>query len=319
MESGESLAEVEAEVTREARGKAPYTVDIDALAPVHVIGFGAHGGVWLAVDSKTGRKCAVKQVRKGRAIEYTMAKAATRALTERGALISVCGHPFITTCYATFQNETSLFFALELAPQGDLFMLLEQHPDGLPEMSVRFYCACVALALKWVHAQGWVSRDVKLKNILVDSRGYALLCDFGVAARRVKGETGPASSDEWPAFDWWALGISLTELLAESPTSQAARSFLTSLLPSHFGSHRSFINVQAQPWLDGVAWEAMLRREVEPPPLEGSSAPEIAAHELTEKEVMRIHPYDRARWDPIFAPFGPYRRQPWRVGGGLTV
>jgi hypothetical protein len=156
----DSLAVVETEVSCKVRGKAPSMVDVEALTPLRAIGVGGQGGVWLAVDPKSGIRCAVKQVRKGRLAKLPH-KAATRALTEREALIDVCGHPFITTCYATFQNDSSLFFALELAPHGDLFGVLEQFPYGLPEVNARFYCICVALALKWVHAQGWVYRDVK--------------------------------------------------------------------------------------------------------------------------------------------------------------
>ena len=81
-------------------------------------------------------------------------------------------HPFITTCYECFQNASSLFFAMELAPGGDLFGLLDMFPHGLQETQARFYVMCVALALRHVHAHGWVYRDVKLENVLIDSDGY---------------------------------------------------------------------------------------------------------------------------------------------------
>ena len=157
-------------------------------------------------------------------------KAATRALTEREALNDVSGHPFITDCYATFQNASSLFFALELAPAGDLFGLLDTHPNGLPEVQARFYSCCVALALRHVHSRGWVYRDVKLENVLIDGDGYVKICDFGFAKKTATTRTyTKCGTDEYAppevvsgrgrscAADWWALGILLHEMLTGRP------------------------------------------------------------------------------------------------------
>ena len=142
------------------RKAAIPAVDIEALDVVRPIGMGGQGGVWLGVDPASGLMMAVKQIRKGR-LTMLPKKAMTRALTERECLLEVGYHPFITTCYASFQNESSLFFALELAPAGDLFGLLDMHPTGLAEQHARFYCTNIALALRHVHAHGWVYRDVK--------------------------------------------------------------------------------------------------------------------------------------------------------------
>ena len=181
------------------------------------------------MDPSSGIRCAVKQIRKGR-LSALPRKAATRALVEREALLEVGKHPFITTCYAAFQNESSLFFALELAPGGDLFGLLDMHPTGLPEVQARFYVTCVALALRHVHAHGWVYRDVKLENVLIDADGYVKICDFGFAKKAATTRTfTKCGTDEYAppevvsgrgrscAADWWALGILLHEMLTGRP------------------------------------------------------------------------------------------------------
>ena len=36
-------------------------------------------------------------------------------------------------------------------------------------------------ALEYVHAQGYLHRDVKPENIVLNNRGYAKLTDFGIA------------------------------------------------------------------------------------------------------------------------------------------
>jgi serine/threonine protein kinase len=62
--------------------------------------------------------------------------------------------------------------------------LLHAIPSGrLGEGAARFYSACVALALDHIHACGFLYCDVKLENVLLDSRGYAKLCDFGLAKK----------------------------------------------------------------------------------------------------------------------------------------
>ena len=67
----------------------------------------------------------MKQIRKGR-LSALPRKAATRALTEREALNDVTGHPFITECYATFQDATSLFFA-SISSSAPVIAKLDMH------------------------------------------------------------------------------------------------------------------------------------------------------------------------------------------------
>ena len=53
----------------------------------------------------------------------------------------------------------------------------------IPEDWARFYCAELVLALDAVHAMGYVHRDVKPDNMLLDARGHLKLADFGTCMR----------------------------------------------------------------------------------------------------------------------------------------
>lgn len=46
------------------------------------------------------------------------------------------------------------------------------------ERAIRFWMAELACALRYVHSQGIVHRDVKPDNVLLDSEGHVHLADF---------------------------------------------------------------------------------------------------------------------------------------------
>ena len=241
---GPDLDELTDELIATRRAAMPK-LDIEVLDVVRPLGMGGQGGVWLGVDPTSGIRMAIKQIRKGR-LTMLPKKAMTRALTERECLHDVGHHPFITNCFATFQNDSSLFFCLELAPGGDLFGLLDTQPNGLPEHQARFYCSCIALALRHVHAHGWVYRDVKLENVLIDADGYIKICDFGFAKKAATSRTfTKCGTDEYAppevvsgrgrtcAADWWALGILLHEMLTGRPPFEGSSAEEVGALHAH--------------------------------------------------------------------------------------
>ena len=64
---------------------------------------------------------------------------------------------------------------------GDIVSLMSRYE--IPEDWARFYCAELVLALDAVHGMGYVHRDVKPDNMLLDARGHLKLADFGTCMR----------------------------------------------------------------------------------------------------------------------------------------
>lgn len=53
----------------------------------------------------------------------------------------------------------------------------------MPEEWVRFYAAELVLAVDAIHEMGYVHRDVKPDNMLLDSKGHLKLADFGTCMK----------------------------------------------------------------------------------------------------------------------------------------
>lgn len=137
-------------------------------------------------------------------------------------------HPFVVDLYATFQDDLNIYMLMSYVPGGELFTHLRRAGRFTPDVT-RFYLATIILALKFLHSYNIVYRDLKPENLLLDSRGYLRLTDFGFA-KRVDDRTftlcgtpeylAPEiiqSEGHGKAADWWACGILCYEMLVGYP------------------------------------------------------------------------------------------------------
>merc|ERR1719189_1708276 len=68
---------------------------------------------------------------------------------------------------------------MEFLPGGDMMTLLMKK-DTLSEDCTQFYIAETALAIDYIHKLGFIHRDIKPDNLLLDARGHIKLSDFGL-------------------------------------------------------------------------------------------------------------------------------------------
>ncbi|KAK4043070.1 kinase-like domain-containing protein [Parachaetomium inaequale] len=165
---------------RTKEGLANYTI----LKP---IGKGGFGQVKLVRRKHDGRVYALKQLSKGGLKEWKTASLAW-IRTERDVLAEHDSEWFVKL-YTAFQDGTSLYLLMEYLPCGDLWSLL--HREGrFADRAAAFYAAEIVMAIGALHELGYIHRDLKPGNILLDRRGHIRLADFGCAKGRREAHDG---------------------------------------------------------------------------------------------------------------------------------
>nr|CAD7444458.1 unnamed protein product [Timema bartmani] len=132
--------------------------------------------------------------------------------------------------YRTYRDTKYIYFLMEACLGGDVFTVLQKYKK-FQDNTARFMIACVVEALVFLHDRGFIYRDLKPENLLIDSTGYIKMTDFGFAKRiGTSGKTWTfAGTPEYVApeiilnrghdrsVDYWALGVLVYELLSGSP------------------------------------------------------------------------------------------------------
>jgi tetratricopeptide (TPR) repeat protein/predicted Ser/Thr protein kinase len=157
-----------------------------------LLGEGGMGAVYVAEDTRLGRRVAVKIPRDAPAADNSFH---ARFLREARS-ISQLSHPNIATVYDYGETEGGKpFIVMELVEGRELGEVLRE--GGLTlQRTVEIVCE-VAEALSEAHARGVVHRDVKPSNVIVNSRGAVKVLDFGLAKVISEGQhTGLTSADE---------------------------------------------------------------------------------------------------------------------------
>jgi eukaryotic-like serine/threonine-protein kinase len=142
------------------------------------IGEGGMGAVYEAIDSKLGRRVALKVI-SGSSISVDDKRRFAREAKAASAL----NHPNIVTIYE-YNSEAGLdFIAMEYVEGTALNKLLDERKSGseVPLATLLDYARQVASALTKAHAAGIVHRDLKPANIMIGADGVAKVLDFGLA------------------------------------------------------------------------------------------------------------------------------------------
>uniref|UniRef100_A0A7R9SVY1 cGMP-dependent protein kinase n=1 Tax=Polyblepharides amylifera TaxID=1486889 RepID=A0A7R9SVY1_9CHLO len=205
------------------RAKTEQQIQLHELKTLGMLGSGAFGLVSLVKDNKyTKRIFALKAINKKYVQEMKMQSSLRREVT----VLGMVDHPMLMRIVKTFRDDRRVFMLMDPLMGGELFVHLG-NAERFPESQAKFYAACVLLGLNHLHAKGIIYRDLKLENLLLDTKGYLKIVDFGFAKKLATDELAYTlcgtpdylapeiikGTGHDKGCDLWSLGILIFEML----------------------------------------------------------------------------------------------------------
>src|SRR5262245_39458287 len=139
------------------------------------LGAGGMGEVYLAEDTKLGRKVALKLL----PAEFSRDAERMRRFEQEARAASALNHPNIITIFEIGEANGERYIATEFIDGQTLRERL--NGDRLSQPLALDIAAQIAAALATAHEAGIVHRDIKPENVMLRRDGIVKALDFGLA------------------------------------------------------------------------------------------------------------------------------------------
>jgi cGMP-dependent protein kinase len=220
--NSEALHKKKDELTKNFRDEVA-NLNLEHLIFVKKLGEGQFGDVLLVSDPAGTNVYALKVVLKNKIVEHMI----ERHVVNEKKVLEELNFPFIMKLFKTFKDDKAVYFLTSFIRGMEMFDMIRQ-VDLLDNEETRFYIGTLILTLEYLHGAGIVYRDLKPENMIVDTKGYLNLIDFGTAKKlsNLRGRTqtiigtphymapetlqGKGYSY---AVDVWSLGIIMYEFM----------------------------------------------------------------------------------------------------------
>ncbi|XP_077075734.1 cGMP-dependent protein kinase 1 [Siphateles boraxobius] len=190
------------------------------------LGVGGFGKVELVTTLQDRKYFAMKKISK----QHIVAKKQEGHIILEKKILQAIRCAFVVRLHAAFKDSRYIYMIMEFCPGGEIWTKLKEVGRFQENIAV-FITACVVEAFAYLHNKGILYRDLKPENLMLDSKGYVKLVDFGFAKELSRGEktysfcgTPEYMSPEIIqnqghdfAADFWSLGVLIYELLVGSP------------------------------------------------------------------------------------------------------
>jgi serine/threonine protein kinase len=212
------------------------TFSVDARYEIiDTIGTGAYGVVVSAYDTISKTRVAIKKIEK--AFEHsTFTKRTLRELK----ILRLLRHDniirMLTIQLPTSREDFDEIYVVSELMETDLSSIIKS-PQHLSDEHCQFFLYQILRGLKYMHTACILHRDLKPRNLLVNSNCDLKICDFGLARAAFSGMKVPATemtdyvATRWyrapevllaykfytKAMDMWSVGCIFAELLLRKP------------------------------------------------------------------------------------------------------
>ncbi|KAJ7456600.1 kinase-like domain-containing protein [Mycena latifolia] len=196
------------------------------------IGFGASSIVYAAEyrpQSPPGKRipCALKVLDLDSLPPHSLA-----LLQRETTLMSLSKHPNVLRVRGSWMDGHKLYIALRLMNRGSAADVMRYGwPGGMEEDVVRCILRQALQGLNYLHVNGFIHRDVKAANLLIDDDGTVLLGDLGVAADLAEDTSRHSGSSSPPTK---------SKIIAAEAALQAERSHSSGSSSGHGAKRISF-------------------------------------------------------------------------------
>ena len=163
---------------------APFVPDKPAAAGdivgayqlVRWLGAGGMGTVWEAIETKTGRRVALKRLSKTMASDDTYRQRFVR----EARLAAQISHPKVTFIYGSGSEDGQPYIAMELMPGRTLDDMVKE--EGPLEVAIGTDKIIDTVeGLSAAHQLGMIHRDIKPSNCFLDTDESVKVGDFGLS------------------------------------------------------------------------------------------------------------------------------------------
>ncbi|AAZ10353.1 serine/threonine-protein kinase, putative [Trypanosoma brucei brucei TREU927] len=192
------------------------------------IGKGSFGEAVLVRSKEDGKRYVAKAIESA-----AMSAKEKRDVQNEIRILAAANHPNIIRYHEHFEDGTLIFIVMEYADGGDLNTRIKDAKKNDPVVPFEpklamFWFLQICMALKYLHDNHILHRDLKTANIFLTAKNVVKLGDFGIStvvqntlacAKTVCGTPyyfSPELCQNKPynnKSDVWALGVILYELL----------------------------------------------------------------------------------------------------------
>lgn len=206
---------------------------IDDYLLISVIGTGKTAQIWEVMHEQSGHMFAMKLL-----LPEAMSDAEEKAFLKHEAKVAEqLEHPNLIRAHGLVMRKTECYFLMELFKTPNLKQFIFADIAGVHER-IRKLIEGTCAGLGYMHDKGWIHKDIKPDNILLNRAGEVRIIDFSLAVRKAGGLAKLMGGNKkaairgtrtylapetirkepsTPATDIYSLGITFYEVLTGTP------------------------------------------------------------------------------------------------------